>query len=291
MTRGPVFIILLLVSAGLYAADNNSFRDKEIKFITWLYSNGRYFDCIAETEKLGPPGNPFHREYFIYTNYFLAGQFDTVLSNYKGDNSSVENGFLSSLLLSESFLNKGLYYDSYRALKKYEYNELPEKYIFTMLVRRVEPLILSGDFKAVDIELAGSSGFLKDSAEYNLLSGELLQYKERGLKSPPLSALMSAIIPGLGQCYSGYPGEGLISLLAIAGTVYGGYYTRQRGMKGFSYTLFGFSGLFYGGNIYGAYNSAARADENIQREWYREIISRHGSYNPGVYIDFVRAFQ
>jgi TM2 domain-containing membrane protein YozV len=102
---------------------------------------------------------------------------------------------------------------------------------------------------------------------------------------------MSAVIPGLGQCYSGYPVEGLISLLSVAATAAGGVYMKEKGNKSASYTLFFFSGLFYAGNIYGAYNSAESANSEVLRSRHRSIVAQHGSYNPADYIDFERVFN
>ena len=99
---------------------------------------------------------------------------------------------------------------------------------------------------------------------------------------------MSAVVPGLGQLYSGYPCEGLISLASVAMTALGGVYMRNEGMSGYSYTLFFFSGLFHAGNIYGAWNSAERSNRELIDDEYRLIESRYGEYNPEECIDIER---
>jgi len=283
--------IFLFVAIHLSADDSDSFRKKEIKFISELYKGGRYFDCIAETEKLQMNEKKPVVEFFIYLNYYLAGQYSTVINNYTADYSSTEMQYNSLFLLSGSYLKKGMYSESYEILKGLKYGELPGKYNFSMFLRRVEPLILSGEMEKINEEIAASGIFLEDTYNFIKLREELQLYSKDGSKSPTYAAVMSSIVPGLGQCYAGYPGEGIISLLSVAATVAGGLYMKDNGRKSFAYTLFFFSGLFYGGNIYGAYNSAEAGNLEIRRNRYRNITSQYGSYNPDDYIDIERVFN
>ena len=291
MNKIYLMIMLLFIAVNSPADDNGSFREKEIKFIRQLYEGGRYFDCIAATEKLRMYGETPVEEYFIYTNYYLAGQYETVINNYTEDLSSDEMQFQSVLLLSGSFLKKGMYHESYKILKNQEYGSIPDKYMFTMFLRRVEPLILSGEMEMLDKEIADSGIFLEDTYNFTKLREDLQLYKNDGLKSPTYAALMSAVVPGLGQCYAGYTVEGLISLLSVAATAAGGVYMKESGRKSISYTLFFFSGLFYAGNIYGAYNSADAGNNAVLHNRYNGIVSQYGSYNPGDYIDIERVFN
>ncbi len=291
MKKTCFVLIFIAIASASPADDNKTFRKNEIKFIKELYSGGRYFDTIAETVKLYPAEKNPEIEYFIYTNYFLAGQYSTIINNYNVERSSDDLYFQSILLLSGSFLKKSLYPESYAMLRNYEYKKLPQKYLFTMFLRRVEPLILSGEDEKIEREIAESRILLEDNYNYVNLREELQQYKKDGLKSPVSAAIMSAVFPGLGQCYAGYPAQGLISLLSVAVTAAGGIYMRDNGRKGFSYTMFFFSGLFYGGNIYGAYNSAASGNNEVIEKRHKSIISQYGVYNPGGYIDMERVFN
>jgi len=291
MKKFCIISVILFYTLCLSARDAGSINKKEIKFIRELYESGRYFDCIAEAERIQIREKRSSIEYFIYANYYLAGQYSTILNNYNADLSSPEMQFHSLLLLSNSFLKKEMYFESYETLKNYDYKDLPEKYMFAMFLRRVEPLILSGEDNKIDREIAGSGIFLEDSYNYVKLREELQMYKADGLKSSTYAALMSSVVPGLGQCYAGYPGEGLISLLSIAATAAGGLYMRDAGKKSFSYTLFFFSGLFYGGNIYGAYNSAVAANDEVIEKRHQSIVSRYGTYNPGEYMDIESVFK
>jgi len=286
------FIFAVLAAAvNLSADDNAGFREKQVKFIKELYRGGRYFDCIGEMEKLTPGKKKPAVEYFIYSNYYLAGQYATVINSYTPVLLSDELQFPSLLLLSGSCLKKGMYGKSYQTLKSLDYGKLNDKYIFTMFLRRIEPLILSGEMEKIDDEIGQSGIYLKDSYNFIKLREELQSYKKEGLKSSSYAAAMSAVIPGLGQCYTGYPVEGIISFLAVAATAAGGFYMKEEGRKGLSYTLFCFTGLFYGGNIYGAYNSVSAANNRMLQNRRASITAHFGNYNPADYIKLEDLFN
>ncbi len=291
MKKISIIFFIISVSINISASDKNLFRDKQVKFIKELYQSGRYFDSISETGKLQFTEKNLELEYFIYSNYFLAGQYDTVIYNYTSDFSSDELQFRSLLLLSQSFFKKGMYMESYDILKKFGYPGLPVKYLFPMFLRRVEPLILAGETVLIEEEILKSEIFLEDKYNFTQLRAELQQYNKDGLKSPGYAAFMSAIVPGLGQCYAGYPGEGIISLLSIAASAAGGIYMKDRGRRGISYTMFFFSGLFYGGNIYSAYNATEFRNSELLRSRHNSVVSKYGSYNSGDYIDLESVFR
>ncbi len=291
MKRFRITAALLFLSISLTAGEDTAFREKEIGFIKELYRNGRYFDCIGETEKLVLTGKTPAVDYFIYTNYFLAGQYATVIGNYIPVNTPDEAGSRSLMLLSGAYLKKGMYEKSYQTLKGVEYGKPGEKNNFTIFLRRIEPLVLSAETELIDYEIRRSEIVLKDSYDFIRLREELVSYSREGIKSRVWAPVMSAVVPGLGQCYSGYPMEGLISLLSVAATAAGGYYMKDTGRKGFSVTLFCFSGLFYAGNIYGAYNSASSANREAAQNRYRSITNQFGVYNPADYIRFEDLFR
>lgn len=284
MKKFCIVTAFLFISITLSAGEDVVFRQKQMNFIMELYRGGRYFDCIGETEKLFPSGKTAIAEYFIYTNYFLAGQYAAVINNYNPVNTPEENRFRSLLLLSQSYLKKGMYDRSYLLLKDVEYLKPGDKNNFTIFYRRIEPLILSNETEQIDYEINRSGIILKDSYDFIKLRDELISYSREGLKSRIGASLMSALLPGLGQCYSGYPVDGMISLLSVAAAAAGGYYMRDAGHKGFSVTLFCFSGLFYAGNIYGAGNSAAAANSKTAQIRHGSISQKFGVYNPADYF-------
>jgi len=278
-------LVLILYTPTVYAAGDASFALMQKKFVRTLYNGQRYFDCIAEARRLQVEDKTPELDYFIYMNYYLAGEFRTVAAGYNYSESTL--GICSGILVSMSYLRLDMYAESYNTLKSYHYTGDPGSDI-TLFMYRLKPLLLSGDFDGMEVEESAAERFLKDEYNFTALREELSRFRESGMKSPLKSSIMSAVVPGLGQVYSGYPGEGLLSLASVALTAMGGVYMRNRGMDGYSYTLFFFSGLFHAGNIYGAWNSAERKNSVLAGDEYRLIENRYGEYNPGECVDLER---
>lgn len=75
-------------------------------------------------------------------------------------------------------------------------------------------------------------------------------------RSPFVAAILSAIVPGLGQGYSGRWGDGLYSLLVVGGSGGLAYYYHDQGeaLKSSISAVVGL--IFWAGNIYGAHRAA-----------------------------------
>lgn len=276
---------VLICSSGLLSADNENYHAMQKKFIRSLYNEKRYFDSIAEARRLQFEDKSPELDYFIHMNYYLAEQYRTVTARYDYTGSPL--GICAGSLVSMSYLKLGMYDESYRALSVYTYSGEKGRDM-DLLMRRLSPLILSGDMPAIEKEELSAEPFLRDDYSFITLREELSRFRGSGLKSLAKGGLLSAMVPGLGQAYSGYYSDALISFASVAVTALGGLYTRDRGMEGYSCTLFFFSGLFYAGNIYGAWNSAERRNSNIVSDEYTLINRRYGEYDPEECIDIER---
>jgi len=215
-------------------------------------------------------------------NYYRAEQYRTIISSY--DYTQSKLGLCAGSLVSMSYLKLGMYDESYNALTVYSYSENRTADMQLFLLRTA-PLVLAGDLEAIEKEEMAAEAFLLDDYYFTSFREELGRFREAGLKSPVTGALLSAAVPGLGQVYSGYIGEGLISFASVVATALGGVWLHNRGREGYSCTLFFFSGLFYAGNIYGGWNSAERRNRSIVGEEYNLINNRYGEYNPETCID------
>jgi putative component of membrane protein insertase Oxa1/YidC/SpoIIIJ protein YidD/TM2 domain-containing membrane protein YozV len=86
------------------------------------------------------------------------------------------------------------------------------------------------------------------------------------------STLLSAILPGAGQLYSGRAGDGAYSFLTVAGTGLATWWyaadLRHRDRTRVKVSIFGvITALFYAGSVYGA-NTAARDYNQLQERRY-----------------------
>jgi TM2 domain-containing membrane protein YozV len=267
------FLILLLIPSLLYG--NSNFEQMQKDFMWELYNQGRYIEAITEAkraEKLSKQNN----EFFIYANYYLAGYYDKVIDYYT--TITPPKDLCSTYLLSMAFLNSGKYEDSYQTLLQKNYSGNSEDFI--LFRQRVFPLILLDDMDRIKEESMAVYEFSTNNIYLQGLREDLLKYSEIKKLSPFRSAIASAILPGAGQIYSGRISDGIISFISVAATSLAGYYFYKKEERSISYTLFFFSGLFYTGNIYGAYNSAEFENKRRALEKYKSIKTKYGSYTP-----------
>ncbi|MDY6969481.1 MAG: hypothetical protein SVR08_12625, partial [Spirochaetota bacterium] len=150
-----VLIILIdqIIQSNLSAINikRGNFILKQKKFISELYMDEQYFDCISETRRLlyYYPDIAYYNEYlyFIDANYFLGKQYRTVINNLKGSDNYNDLKLPYYILLSRSYHNLGLYKDSIRALKQIDYRDLEYTQRFELFIRRIEIYIHNSKYK------------------------------------------------------------------------------------------------------------------------------------------------
>ena len=285
-----IFALIILLSIPVYSEGKDDFAGRQKKFIKELFQSGDYFNTIAETRRLQLYDNDPELEYFIYTCYYLAGQYRTVTGQYKPAPDS--NKYLPLILLvSQSFIRLEDYTSAYSLLGPHSYAGFEQTAAFNFLLRRVEPLVLAGDFEPLDSELNDASLVLGSYPDFIQLKQDLEAFRENQGINPAAGAVMSAVIPGLGQLWSGRLIDAFLSLASVALPAAGGYYLQQHGEERIAFTLYFFSGLFYAGNVYGGYNSADLENEKYRKRNHDDITGRFGKYDPMVYINFGRIFN
>ncbi len=285
-----IFALIILLSIPVYSEGKDVFAGRQKKFIKELFQSGDYFNTIAETRRLQLYDNDLELEYFIYTCYYLAGQYRTVTGQYKPAPDS--NKYLPLMLLvSQSFIRLEDYTSAYSLLGPHSYAGFEQTAAFNFLLRRVEPLVLAGDFEPLDSELNDASLVLGSYPDFIQLKQDLEAFRENQGINPAAGAVMSAVIPGLGQLWSGRLIDAFLSLASVALPAAGGIYMKNQGHAGTAYTLFFFTGVFYAGNVYGGYNSAMRDNRERCIDNHSQMISRYGRYDPVVYIKFGSVFN
>ncbi len=256
--------------------------EREKKFMEELFREKRYFDVIAQAQRIQFHEQGDSLDYLINLCYFRGGQFLTVIKKVK--EISPKHGRYMSLkeLQTLSYMNMGEYHAAYR-------NSLFIKDPFELTLRnrerlfrmRVMPLIKTGKRDILLREISLGEKYLKEWENFSALRQELLEFSNLRFKSPLFASLSSAIIPGAGQVYCKSYMAGVISFLSIASTVMGGLVCHQRGKPGYGNTLLGFSALFYFGNIYGAWNSAERYNASRFSSWEKRINEQWTEREPG----------
>jgi len=261
------------------------------RFVKELYESGDYFNCIAEARRLQYYSGSAENEYLIYTCYYLAGQYYSVINGIHSEKNGGTDGLPFRLLVSQSYLEIGKYAESYGAMGLPLYTGLEKPDAFYLLLRRLEPVLLTGDYDTIDREIMAAQGELSGYDDFFLLSRDLEAFRENEGISPLTGGIMSAIIPGLGQLWTGRFLDAFLSLVSVALPAAGGVCLMENGEKGTAYTMFFFTGIFYAGNIYGGYNSASLDIQTERRVNHKEITERYGGYDPRIYIEFGRDFN
>lgn len=289
------FILLLLYSAPSEPMEPQEFVSRQKKVMRSFFLDKRYFDCIAETRRLLSFTSENLRDeylYFIEANYFLGGQYRTVISHIKEikDDNALTLPYL--LLLSRSYMKLGMDSESLSSLSRYDYGIMRKNERRELFLMRVEAYLRNSMYREALAETHRFKKFHPDPALLGEMEKEIEGYREITLKSKELSLLFSAAIPGSGQIYSGRIADGLISLAAILACSSGAYYFHRRGSSRVSFTLVFFSVLFYGGNIYGAYNATEAFNRGIDEEFRKKLIGKYiPPYEPMRYIPVERILK
>lgn len=283
MKRTVYVIFIIMLSSVSLRSEDTSFVKKQKNFVKELYQKKRYFDFIGEAERLKLFNKNESPDYCIYTAYYHGAQYNTIINYYRYESEKNNMLLPAALLVSRAYTELGNYSMGYSILENYSYNEADKDLRLSLFSRRIESLIYKDNMELIKGEISAAEPFFSDYNGFISISEALLARENIRLVSPPGAAVMSALLPGSGQIYSGYVYEGILSFLSVAATMAGGFYLKDRGETKSSYTLFFFSGLFYAGNIYGAYNSALQLNSMALEGWRKDTVSVIIPFNPDKY--------
>jgi tetratricopeptide (TPR) repeat protein len=288
-------IIIFFYIPSFADSKQDDFINKQKRFINELYNNKRYFDCIAETQRLLEYKKNIADQkallYFIDACYFSGGQYKTVISRLQNINNITKDKQELPILflLSNSYLNIGYYNLSKEILYKLNYSDVSISGRSDLFAKRVGILFKNFEYQNILSEIDNADKYFVDFNKLFSLpqfKEDIESYREIGLKSKWLSVSFSALLPGAGQIYSGRVVDGLLSLAVITGSVFGACYFYNKKDKPMTMTFTFFSCLFYSGNLYGAYNSAEDANRKLNEGFRNSINKKYNlGYNPADYID------
>ncbi len=276
------FILFQFFSAALFAGTDSHIVRKQKIFIKDLFLSGRYFDVIGETRRLQvihlKKNNQKDYSFFILGNYFLGRQYRSVA--FRLTRPGIDFGLNGRILLSQSYLRLGYFTNSYRVLSDIKFKTVSVHERFNLLLRRVEPLLHLNKYKESIQEIEKARKFISGE-KLNSLDRDLRGYKKIAYRKPALSIVLSAIIPGLGHIYSGKYLDGFLTLVGVAALVTGAYFSYDAGQIGIACMMITFSVIFYGGNLYSAYNSAFWKNKNLEKAYRKSLYDRYiPEYDP-----------
>ncbi|PKL40026.1 MAG: hypothetical protein CVV44_07355 [Spirochaetae bacterium HGW-Spirochaetae-1] len=277
--------LLVFNGAALYARDG--FRERQRDFILSLFNEGRYFDSIAEARKYMAFSGSRNGEldYFIAANYFLGGQYIWTIDHIMSRKDRLPD-YREQILLSQSFMRLHDWGQSIAAVAAADITGVDSAYRYDVLLRQTEAYLYNDDFSEALDMLLRQKDLFGGKREFLSLVGDLEEYRKLHYRSGMAAGILSALLPGAGQMYAGRYTDGILSLLGVAATLFGGLYLYSRNEKGPAFSLFFFSGLFYGGTIYGAHNSCRTYNRTLNENFRKGILSEHvPAFDPMRYVD------
>lgn len=108
------------------------------------------------------------------------------------------------------------------------------------------------------------------------MTSEIDRWNDHPRRSPFLAGMMSAIVPGSGQWYTGRFWDGCSALLLNGIFIYGVYKTVDEKLY-IPAGILSFFGLgFYGGNIFSAISGAHKFNQNVKESHRQRLKIQHG---------------
>jgi putative component of membrane protein insertase Oxa1/YidC/SpoIIIJ protein YidD len=271
--------------------DSVSIAAPSLSFADYLYSSGEYSQAAAEYLRVrfasGKPGLSGYAGLMAGESYLRAGDLAQARHAF-GDLSAPTVRDFRHYGVARTHFAEAEYADARASLDSITYS---------LLARQAKALDGWAFFRqhrfADGASRLGAIGGDEPSLHLSSMDGRDIRRRSRFA-----STLLSAIVPGAGQLYSGRAGDGAYTFLTVAGTGLVTWWfaadpaTRDRTRVKVS--IFGvITALFYAGNVYGA-NTAAR-DYNLLQE--RRYVQRADSLfgllslepNYGVLLDSVPA--
>lgn len=261
MTRSvKLFILLLLSATGMQAQLNLFDCDQSKRFATYLFNTGQYDLSQHELERI---------KFFCETDsasqllllktYRKLGKINEGLGYYTGKSFTEING-LSNEFKTE-YIRMHMAGGNYALVQQtieqgLEFPEREEHLLGTQLL-----------MKAWDEAYATSRQIPVNSS---LKIQGLQKVAEEGYhqkrKKPWVATILSVVVPGSGKMYSGYWGDGAISLLFTASSTFFAYRAFQKygPDKVYPWIVGGLAVSYYSANIYGGHQAALRYNNNLE---------------------------
>ena len=273
----------IIIPSMLYAMEEGTlFAEQQKRLICDLYSKGMFRSASVEAERLCFYDLTESRDewnFFRATALYGAGDFRESLAINK-----TRTAFRNGLLANGCYMRLADYTNAYNSLSVFSYN-LNENESWQLLVRRVDVTIETGNYDLAIEETRQYRELFPESQGALTLSRDLEKYRSLSAPSSWTALGLSALVPGAGQVYAGRWKDGLLSFAAVTLAAGATAFCFMHGQADLGWTSGFFTGLFYSGTLYGAWNSAAERTFSEKNRFNRGIRKSHiPSYEPGLYV-------
>lgn len=200
----------------------------------------------------------------LFTNIFAQSKYpaDTLL--FSKESSFVEKTLVAPIALWQRlsynvpFLECQFYpsCSNFAAQSISQYGVVKGSILAADRLVRCNPAAFHYHIRDRNPDIPASENFYIDGRLIDHVSNPLSNGQSKSSRSPVLAAGLSAIIPGAGRIYAGRTWDGFFGFLTFALVLNATYLNYQNGNR-VSTTVLGIgTGIFYLGEIYGAYRSA-----------------------------------
>ncbi len=274
--------LILSLFLGLSAPADRPDAPRVLAFADHLFEAGDYYRSITEYERFiffypRDPEVPRARlrigmayergERWRKAEEELRG----VIEDYRGR----DEGASASWELGETYYKSGQFLRASSQYKKFR-----EDYPRTDLAARAQMRIVwcslrSGDDAGARRGLEEAGAGISPPAVSRAFLADLDALDGLPTRSPALAGVLSAVVPGTGQFYTGHFIDGTAALLLNAAFIIGA-------IEAFDHRLYGTFGIlvffetgWYGGNIYSAVSSAYKFNKTRREEVLRDLERKY----------------
>ena len=277
--------------AGDHQSARNQLQEQEkslLGFADYLFEEGHYYQAVTEYGRFiyFNPGHPSVPRARLKTArcYKMGGQYDKAIGLYRelaAVYAGREEGIEAAFQAGDCFRLSEDYEEALRAFSRFieesPSHPLADKARWNMAWTYVW-LQDYGSARKELLHLNESSLYQASSRELMGALGEI-PYVPR--KSPFLSGMLAALVPGAGHLYTGQKKQALFSFVTNALLIFGSYEAFSKEL----YTAGGFLSLFsinyYSGNIFGAITSAHKFNRRSREEHLEQLMKKYDNQADG----------
>ena len=284
-----VFVLMSACPAVPLAANADEDSGKSLLgFADHLFEQGHYYQAVTEYERFiyFNPGHPAVPRARLQTArcYKMGARYDKAIGLYRqlaelytGREEGIEAAFQVSecFRLGEDFDQALSGYS--RFIRENPAHPLADKARWNMAWTYMQLEDYASARKEL-LSLNGSSLYRAPSQELIAALDELPHARH---KSPVVSGVLAALMPGAGHLYTGQKKQALFSFVTNVLLFFGSYEAFDKEV----YTAGGFLSLFslnyYSGNIFGAITSAHKFNRQKREERLRQAMQKYADQEGG----------
>jgi len=284
--------LLALAAAGLYAllpahsrAQDTAGADPVLAFAEQLRAEGDYYRAITEYKRyafLHPDATNIPQIELDIALCYLLGQRPeagrTRLREIEAAHAGTPIARKAALLLAGSYHAAGDFSRAALELGRYMSTYPDADNLDQVRIMRGLCLLRSGETDAAVREFHSVDPTSTSHATASALEEEAALYNRLPRKSPLAAGILSAALPGAGQCYVGYYSDAAFAFILNGVLIWAAWESFDNGENVTGGLLAVIEFGWYTGNIYNAVNNAHKYNRRKQRKFFRDLELRYGLF-------------